>query len=153
MEYVNLAQYAGLPDGEIIKRIRKWRGLTQKELADKCGISEMSIRRYESGDRAVNFKKWMMICNALDVSLIELIDETGMDLDYNKFDIIEWSGNGHVTTAFSDDLRKALTDEELMENRILESFRKLNFDGQQRAIALVDDLAKVPDYQKPTNDA
>ena len=37
--------------GNAIRMARKYKGLTQEELAKRAGISMMSIRRYESGDR------------------------------------------------------------------------------------------------------
>ena len=37
--------------GERIKSLRKDSGLTQKQLGEKIGISEFSVRKYESGDR------------------------------------------------------------------------------------------------------
>lgn len=35
----------------VIKKLRKARGLTQKELAERAGISESAMRSYELGDR------------------------------------------------------------------------------------------------------
>ena len=40
--------------GSWIRTERKKLGLSQKELADKCGVSQMTIRRYESGMRKEN---------------------------------------------------------------------------------------------------
>lgn len=37
--------------GNAIRIARKYKGLTQEELAKLAGISMMSIRRYESGER------------------------------------------------------------------------------------------------------
>ena len=34
--------------GENIKRLRKERGLTQKQLGEMCGIAESNIRKYEA---------------------------------------------------------------------------------------------------------
>ncbi len=39
--------------GPSIRYHRKRKGLSQKELAEKIGVSVMSIRRYELGDRVI----------------------------------------------------------------------------------------------------
>lgn len=54
--------------GENIRHIRKIRGLTQENLARKAGLSTMSIRRYENGERVLTEKVLVNIANALDVS-------------------------------------------------------------------------------------
>lgn len=41
---------------ERIKELRHEKKLTQKQLAEKVGISEISIRKYESGDRIPKFE-------------------------------------------------------------------------------------------------
>ena len=37
--------------GELIRKYRKMRGLTQSELAEKCGLTDSAIRNYELGNR------------------------------------------------------------------------------------------------------
>ncbi len=60
--------------GERIRRIRKERGLTQKELGQKMGVADSAIRRYES-DRAIprpgTIEKMAIAlgCQASDLSL------------------------------------------------------------------------------------
>lgn len=36
--------------GQLLKKTRQEQGLTQKQLADKCGISFVSINRIENGN-------------------------------------------------------------------------------------------------------
>ena len=54
--------------GEKIKQYRKLKGLTQEELAKNSGLSTMSIRRYESGERI-----------ALGVHLRDLADNSWLE--------------------------------------------------------------------------
>ncbi len=54
--------------GERIKSLRKDRGLTQKELSKLSSISEISIRKYENGDRQPKQKAIYHLAKALDVS-------------------------------------------------------------------------------------
>ena len=46
------------------------RGITQKELATKTGITEASISRYFTGNRTPNLKNAEKMCNALGFTLI-----------------------------------------------------------------------------------
>ena len=36
--------------GEKIKKYRKEKGYTQKKIAEKCGLSEIYIKKYETGN-------------------------------------------------------------------------------------------------------
>lgn len=58
--------------GSNIKRIRENRNMTQKELADTAGISEISIRKYEANDRKPKYENLEKIAKALRVSIHEL---------------------------------------------------------------------------------
>ena len=57
--------------GANIRKVRKFRGLTQEELARKAKLSTMSIRRYESGERMVTEKVMYQIARALDAEMYE----------------------------------------------------------------------------------
>lgn len=51
-------------------RARIARGLTQRELADRVGIAEQSIQRYEAGDYAgVSFDRLVKVAEALEVTV------------------------------------------------------------------------------------
>lgn len=63
--------------GKNIRYIRKVKGLTQDELAQKVGLSTMSIRRYESGDRIIPEKSIGLIADALNVTIDELLSGWG----------------------------------------------------------------------------
>lgn len=54
--------------GDKIKELRKEYRLTQKELASASGISEISIRKYESGERFPKYETIQSIANALGTS-------------------------------------------------------------------------------------
>ncbi len=56
--------------GEHIRKIRKYQGLTQQELAEKTGISLMSIRRYETGEREPRVDILERISEALNEPLL-----------------------------------------------------------------------------------
>lgn len=59
--------------GENIRRIRKSKGLTMKELGSIIGISEQGVGNYERGDREPGIDMMNKIAEALDASVNELI--------------------------------------------------------------------------------
>lgn len=59
--------------GKKIKKYRKLKKLTQKQLANQIEISEMSIRRYERGERQPTVDVLNLIANALDIDTSELL--------------------------------------------------------------------------------
>ncbi len=60
--------------GEKIKQYRKLRKLTQKALAEQSGISEISIRKYEAGERIPKQDQLHKLAEALDVGVNYLYD-------------------------------------------------------------------------------
>lgn len=113
-----------------IKELRKKAGLTQNELAEKTGVSLMSIRRYETGERLANFELLMKICKALGVSLAELVGEENMG-------------------QYVSDIKKELGDYD-WSVEMEEELYKLNSDGRKKAVELVELLTKIPEYSRQT---
>lgn len=64
--------------GENIRRIRKERGLTLKQLGDEVGVSEAYIRAYESGRRNPKQQSLEALAKALHVNVEAF---TGADFD------------------------------------------------------------------------
>lgn len=60
--------------GENIKRIRKEKGLTQKALGKLCGINEATIRKYELGKLNPKIETVQRIANALNVSVLDILN-------------------------------------------------------------------------------
>lgn len=58
--------------GKRIKLIRTFRGLTQKELGDACGIHEVAIRKYELGKNKPKSEQLRKIASALNVNVNSL---------------------------------------------------------------------------------
>lgn len=64
--------------GERLKKYRLQAGLTQEELAARCGMQKQSISRYEKSAREPNIRIASSLAKALNISLETLI---------NNFDI------------------------------------------------------------------
>lgn len=60
--------------GELIRKCRKEAGLTQKELGERAGIAEPTIRKYESNRLNPKIETLQKIADALNVSVSELSD-------------------------------------------------------------------------------
>lgn len=58
--------------GERIRYYRQIAGLTQKALAEKCGITESAIRNYELGNRMPDWETLTAIAKNLEVSYFAL---------------------------------------------------------------------------------
>ena len=68
--------------GERIKELRLKSKLTQKELSKITGISEISIRKYESGDRTPKIDAIEKLALALNVQIDYIIGRS----EFEKFD-------------------------------------------------------------------
>lgn len=54
--------------GDLIKKYRKMRGMTQKQLAAECGQTDSAIRNYELGNRTPGDEQLRAIAAALAIS-------------------------------------------------------------------------------------
>lgn len=60
--------------GVLIRNFRIAAELTQKELAERCGLNESTIRNYELGNRYPNEATLLNIANHLNISFFALSD-------------------------------------------------------------------------------
>lgn len=59
--------------GEFIQTIRKDKGLTQKQLAEKVGVTDKAISKWETGKGLPEISLLMPLCEALGVNVNELL--------------------------------------------------------------------------------
>ena len=60
--------------GENLKEARKFKALTQKELADMLYMTQQQYSRFENGIFELNYDQILKICDILDISPNELFD-------------------------------------------------------------------------------
>lgn len=60
------------PFGDRVRSIRKMRGLSQEELADKADLDRSYLGAIERGEHNVSLKNILKIAEALEVSIVEL---------------------------------------------------------------------------------
>ena len=117
--------------GDKIRSIRIDKDITMAELAEKTNTTVAAISRYELGQREPKLDMIGKIAKALNVPIFDL-----MDMD-----------------AFMDGFRLGALGQDLNFKRITMAFDTMNEDGQKKAADNVEDLAKVPEYQKEKDNA
>lgn len=116
---------------ERIKALRLERGLTQKELGDRCGMADSAIRKYESGKVVPGYDSLFKIAKALEIEDYRLIfDDDGGFLFDNQND------------------EKAANEREDLREALLNTFFSLNIKGQRVAVERIKELSKICDYIK-----
>lgn len=73
--------------GQIMQKIRKEKGYTQKQLAEKCGMATGTIQQYELSKREPRREQLQKIATALNVPLYELMGFDGSIRVKRPFDI------------------------------------------------------------------
>lgn len=141
--------------GERIKAARKQAGLTQKELAERLGLSFQAIAQWENNLRKPKLETLRKFAAALSVDVWEFIEDSRVeydsvedfDLDYrNMMEFLEKYPKGEVVQRpdgveyYKDRNRHEL---EMVYNR-------LNDVGQEKAVERIRELAEIPKYQRQT---
>lgn len=109
--------------GKNIRYYRKEKGYTQEQLAEITGISKMSIRRYETGERQPKIETVQKIADGLGVDIFRL-SATPLD-------------------EFHKEVVKEATEE---ENKLLNNYRRLNHNGRTEARKRVQELTEIKRY-------
>jgi transcriptional regulator with XRE-family HTH domain len=55
---------------ELLRDIRKQKGLTQGQLAKRIGSKQAFVSKYETGERRLDFLDLVAICDALMLSIV-----------------------------------------------------------------------------------
>ena len=78
--------------GEVIVRLRKWRGLSQEKLALETGIDRRYMSALENGKRKVSMEMLGRISNYFNLRLDDLIDLAGCiwKLNEDTAELSEW---------------------------------------------------------------
>lgn len=126
--------------GEKIKQLRKEKGLTQKELGDKCGIADSAIRRYELGGANPKIDTLIKLSTALKCNVSDLVDDESKK-NYRGFD-----NNYKPFISLNDESLSLHTDGD-KEFILLSNYRVLNEKGKEKAIEHVEMLIKIPEYR------
>lgn len=121
--------------GDMIRKCRTEKGLTQKKLGELCGISDSNIRKYESGNQNPKIETLQKIADALDIPVNRLLAGKIISRDELKEKLSEYG----LTHLVPD------TEE---ERTVLENCKKLNETGKKEAAKRVEELTHLEKYTK-----
>lgn len=111
-----------------IKEIRKQKGITQKELAEKLGITQSGVAAMENSSDSMTMETIRKVASALDVNVLSLF------VDLEKIE-----GNAKML----DEMGFDWDDLELIDD-----FHRLNPTGKQTARDFVEGLTMLDKYTK-----
>ena len=63
--------------GLYIKSRRKNLGMTQKQLAENVGVTDVTISRYENGEREPSFTEFIKLCKILGMQISDFTESEG----------------------------------------------------------------------------
>ena len=127
--------------GENIRRIRKDKRLTQKELGEKLeGISQQQIGQWENGIKIPKLETIQKIATALEIPMFDLIN---MD-EYNN--LIDTKVEEQIQNDIKSGKVHLVTED---EKELTANYLKLNTTGKTEARKRVHELTEIPRYTKP----
>ena len=121
--------------GDMIRKYRTEKGLTQKKLGELCNIADSAIRRYEAGNANPKIETLQKIADALDIPVNRLRAGKTISGDELKEKLSEYG----LTHLVPD------TEE---ERTVLENCKKLNETGKKEAAKRVEELTHLEKYTK-----
>ena len=79
--------------GNFIAELRKEKNMTQEQLAEKLGVSNKSISRWENGTTMPDYSLLKDICNELDTNINELMSGEKIEKENYIMEVIELPSN------------------------------------------------------------
>lgn len=141
--------------GKKIKQLRKEKGVTQKQLAERTGIATITIQQYEANKYKPKIEKLRQIAIALDVPLWTLLGlNLGSALDLAKSIDSAYDSPDEVPDEKKQLIQEMLYDYEFyaINEQMLSFLDELNWDGKQKALEQVALLSKIPEYRHDAED-
>jgi len=141
--------------GEHIRLIRKTKKLTQKQVAEKCGMADSAIRKYESGTVTPKYETLERIASALEVPVSDILTDV-IKISFPQAD----PALPHIPT--EEELCRmtpaqieytallGLSDvlPEVLDTRLLNAYGKLNKLGKVESVRRIEELTEIPKYKK-----
>lgn len=133
--------------GERIKHARQIKGMSQETLARAIGSTKSTISKYELGHREPSLDTIQRIADALRIEFFDLVVPTGdqASVDGLLTEVEDAKKRGLRVVWKNDNLYLTAPSK---EQKILLAFDKLNAKGREVAVERVEELTKIPEYQK-----
>ena len=151
--------------GELIRQARKLNGLTQKELGERAGIAEPTIRKYESNRLNPKPSTLKKIAAALGIEWYELISNSQDEQSEIAKEQMR-QAIGRVADIITKPCKYEISDELIEDSlkkvtisvptshnsarleKMIKDYGKLNDDGQQVAVERVHELTEISRYKR-----
>ena len=156
--------------GERIREERKSCGISMAELGRRIGVTAAAVSRYELGQRELTIDTIERIANALGIHVFDLVG-IGSEMDKYRIEISEvsWKNGTPPPEETLKELEKnfsagpralydGLKEDQKQEfwtilmkplhAQLNEAFDQLNEDGKEIAVQRVQELGKIPEYQR-----
>jgi len=137
--------------GQMIKQARQSKNLSQKQLAEKLGVSASMIGQYENDLRKPKIERLAEIATALDIDISILESNKEQEDITNRLFRLICSGRSSTKSAdiVDNELKYYFSKTNHLRKRLLDCFDNLlNNEGQQKAIERIEELAEIPKYKK-----
>lgn len=80
--------------GEVLKFLRKLKGVSQASIAKQIGVSFQQVQKYENGKNRISASNLYKICQILEVNIAEFYEQV---FDEKKFSILQSITNSQET--------------------------------------------------------
>lgn len=139
--------------GDRIRKERKAAGMTQKQLGEKSGIAEPTIRRYELGKLYPKIATLQKIADALDSDVNYLLHGATL-ADREEAFLNRIGHEGETDPVKIHESRTKQRQYEALDR----AFNELNEIGRSKAVERVQELTEIPKYradvpEQPVEDA
>lgn len=121
--------------GEEIRAARKRKGLTQKQLAEKMGVTETYISQYERDLRRPKPETVRRIAAALEIDVFSIAD-------FENATELLFSDTNEGIAKYGDQFPA-----------LLSAFCALTDEGKREAVKRVQELIEVPGYKQEADNA
>lgn len=137
---------------ENIRRLRKEAGLTQAALAEKLGMNRATISKYETGDICPPLPIVRRLCDILNCDFHDIVQSSEPPRQttpesLHKIEELMGKEPGYLES----DLPTELSETVKRIYRIKTAFDGMSQEGQEEATRRVEELARLPEYQKKSN--
>lgn len=114
-------------------KLRQEFNLSQKQLAEKIGVSQASINYWEKGQRTPSIDAVQKLADFFKIPISELLEPSTTKLFDDLTTLFSGPGNLQV---------------DMKGTKINNLFYQLNEKGQDKAIEQVELLTKIPEYKR-----
>ena len=150
--------------GERIQELRKANGLTQKELAQSIGVATGTIQQYELDKRRPRPEHLQRLSEVLGATAnylqgfekrrviipgrLTIVEINDPELDNYVYRIEAEDEEAHKIGLDIVEKAGISVDDFTPKGRIVSAMERLNEKGQAIAVERVEELTKIPDYQR-----